>query len=255
MTLKISLVLAHKKLLAVALAVAGLVVLGPAGHVQAAPINPVSYGSLDVTGMIDFESLSPGPLPGLSIDGVLDLEGASFAEHFSGQSFGTSGNFDTLAGSPSGPLTLVSGAVGENIVAADLGGVGIGGLGPLGFPSLSANGEGALAILFDIDTHQFGIEIRGGDGGNARFDFFQRDGTLIESVTLSGVTSGLFGFERDLGLIDIAGVTVTNDDIEGFGMDNVRFLQVVPEPSSAMLIGLGLGWLGRSRGRSIETRA
>jgi hypothetical protein len=67
-------------------------------------------------------------------------------------------------------------------------------LGPLGFPNLSANGEGALAILFDDDASEFGFEIRGINSGtgSATLDFYRRDGTLIESVNFALLVDGLF---------------------------------------------------------------
>jgi hypothetical protein len=216
----------------------GLLLCLPASS-TAAPINPTSYAALTVPGLEDFESLSPGPFPGASYDGVLDLEGASYAERFAGQTLGTSGTFDTLSGTPTGPLTLLSGATGENLVAADSGTVGITGLGPLGYPDLSANGEGAFSVLFDVDGAEFGFELRGTNSGSATLAFFRRDGTLIDTIVLAALTDGFYGFVRDGGVADIAGVSVTNDDVQGFGFDNLRF-EVVPEPATAALVSFGL---------------
>lgn len=217
---------------------------------SAAPINSASYGSLTGTGLVDFNGLPAAPLPGTAVDGILDLDGASFAERFAGQTLGSSGDFDTLSGTPTDPLALVSGAVGENLVAANLGGIiGIAGLGPLGFPDAAANGEGSIAILFDDDTAEFGLEILGVDAstGGATFDFYQRDGTLIDSVTIALASDGLFGFTRDGGLVDIAGVIITNDDLGGIGVDNVVFQLPIPEPSTALLLLSGLCGLGARR--------
>ena len=221
----------------------GSLVLGIASPALGAPINPVAYGSLTGTGLIDFDDVPAAPLPGVSIEGVLDLDGASFAERFAGQTLGVGGFgpfSDTVSGSPTDPLTLVAGAPGENLVAADLGGIiGIAGLGPVGFPDADANGEGAVAILFDEDTAEVGIEILGVDAASvgAIFQFFRRDGTLIDTVTVPLPVASLFvGFERELGTVDIAGVVITNDDLGGIGYDNLVFQQAVPEPSTGLLV-------------------
>lgn len=239
-----------RNLLLAALLASGMVGISA----SAAPINATSYGSLTSTGLIDFEDLVAAPFPGTAIEGVLDLDGASFAERFDGQTTGVAGNFDTLTGSPTNPLTLVAGATGQNLVAANAGGIGIAGLGPLGFPDLDANGEGALSILFDDDTSEFGLEIRGVDAGTGdlNLDFYRRDGTLIESVSFALVADGFFGFVRELGIIDIAGVAITNDDVGGVGVDNIVF-QPVPEPSTALSVVLGLAILARRQPRKLRS--
>ncbi len=214
---------------------------------SAAPINPTAYGSLTSAALIDFESLAPGPFPGVSIDGVLVQTGASFAERFAGQTLGTSGTFDTLSGTPTGPLSLVAGAPGQNLVAADAGGIGIAGLGPLGYPDLSANGEGSIAMLFDVDTSEVGFEVRGVDAGTMTLGFYRRDGSLIDTLNFA-LFNGFFGFTRDGGLADIAGVTITNDDVEGVGLDNFVF-QPIPEPGSGVMVVLGLLALSGRRAR------
>ena len=123
---------------------------------NAAPINQLPYASLSGTGLIDFEGVAAAPFPGTSIEGVLDLGGASFGERFDGQTLGISGNFDVLSGLPLGSPTLLAGGPSENLVAVN------------------------------------------------------------------------------------AGLTNTNDDPDGFGVDNIRFQQPIPEPASFVLVGLGL---------------
>jgi len=214
----------------------------------ATPIDLTPYASLSVTGLEDFESLAAPPYPGAPFDGVVDLDGSAYAERFAGQTLGASGLFDTLSGLPSGPLSLVAGAASQNLVAATLGSVGVSGLGAAGFPAEDANGEGAFSILLDVDSAEFGIEILGANAGTATFDFYRRDGSLIESVTLTGLSDGLYGFAREGGEIDIAGVSITNDDPAGIGFDNVRF--AVPEPGSAGLLALGLLGTGLAARRS-----
>ncbi|MEM9353838.1 MAG: PEP-CTERM sorting domain-containing protein [Planctomycetota bacterium] len=213
----------------------------PSGH--ALPVNLTPYGSLTATGLVDFNSLPSAPFPGVSTEGVVDLDGASFAEHFAGQAIGVSGDFDTVSGSPNDPLALVPGAVGENITVGNVGGiVAIAGLGPNAWPLASANGEGSLAILFDDDTAEFGLEILGVDPstGGATFDFYRRNGTLIDSVTVPLPSNGFFGFVRELDTVDIAGVVITNDDVGGIAIDNVVFQLPIPEPGTWTLAALGV---------------
>jgi len=38
------------------------------------------------------------------------------------------------------------------------------------------------------------------------------------------LSDGFYGFARDRGVVDIAGVSITNDDSAGIGFDNARFL-------------------------------
>ncbi len=219
----------------------------PAG---AAPIDLASYGSLTGTGLVDFNDVPAAPFPGISTEGVLDLDGASFAERFDGQTLGSAGDFDTLSGTPNDPLLLLAGAPGENLAAGNLGGIiGIAGLGPLGHPDPAANGEGTIAILFDDDTAEFGVEILGVDPstGGATFDFYRRNGTLIDSVTVLLPSDGLFGFVREAGVVDIAGIVISNDDVGGIAIDNVVFQEPIPEPSTALLLGAGLMALTRRR--------
>ncbi|MGI9506103.1 MAG: hypothetical protein ACR2RE_23940, partial [Geminicoccaceae bacterium] len=73
------------------------------------------------------------------------------------------------------------------------------GIGPIGFPNFNGIGEGSVAILFDNDQSQFGFQSVGGNLGTANFDFFRRDGSLIQTLTPTNLTSNSFGFERDGG--------------------------------------------------------
>ena len=225
----------------------GVLVALLAATAAAAPIDTVPYASLTGAGLEDFESIAAGGFPGTNLDGVVVLDGASFAERFAGQALGVAGDFDTLSGTPSDSLTLVAGAPGQNLVAMDAGGVGITGLGPLGYPLDPANGEGAFSILLDVDSSEFGIEIRGSNAGTATLEFFRRDGSSIDTVVLPGLTDGFYGFSREFGAVDIAGVSITNDDAAGIGFDNVRF--EVPEPATGTLWAIGLTALGIGRGR------
>lgn len=186
------------------------------------PIAEVDPGTLTCDGNITFDDVTGGPSPGTNYDVVFESDGADFAERFAGQTLSASGNFDVLSGTPSDPLTLQVGAANQNLnVFVNASSQVLTGLGPLGFPDGAAIGEGSFAVLFDFDQSEFGFDLVGGDGGSATVDFFSRDGALIDSIVLSGLSSQSYGFQRAGGVNDVAGITVQNDDGAGVGFDNL----------------------------------
>ena len=154
--------------------IAGILLAGclNAGFASAYIID-AEYGDLSGNGGIDFDSLATGGAA-TNYNGIIDLDGASFAEHFFGQSLSVSGTSDVLSGTPTGAPTLVIGAPGENLVVLDdptFGSV-LSGLGPEGFAAgYDAYGEGAIAILFDNEQAEFGFGYVGGDLGLAVIEF------------------------------------------------------------------------------------
>jgi hypothetical protein len=216
---------------------------------MASPINQVDYFSLIGTALIDFEGPSGGTDPGTNYDGVIDLNAVKFAERFVGQVLTTSGSSDVLSGSPVGGLSLQVGAPNQNlnIVAYAFDDNVIDGLGPLGFPNSGGIGEGAIAILFDNDQSEFGFRLVGGGSGSAQIEFWKRDGSPIDAITLMNLRTEYFGFSREGGIQDIAGISIWNTDLGGIGFDDIRF-NVVPVPPALYLFGSGLlGLIGISR--------
>jgi PEP-CTERM motif len=219
---------------------------------SAAAINQVAYASLTGTGLVTFDDVAGGAAPGTNYDGILASGGEHFAERFVGQTRSTNGDFDVLSGSPTGTLTLQVGASGQNLnVIVNAGTQVMDGLGPAGFPNFNAIGEGAFAVLFTNDQSQFGFQLVGGNGGSATVNFYRRDSSLIQSIVVGGLADAFYGFSRDLGVQDIAGISIFNDDLGGIAIDNLKFdvpsTATVPEPSTLTLMGLGALFLRRRR--------
>jgi hypothetical protein len=179
------------------------------------PIAPCDFA-------IVFGDVASAPPPGFSHDGVLESGFTDFAERFAGQSVSAAGDFDVLDGNPSNPLALVAGAPGRNLdVMSYLGRPVLSPLGPRGFPEFTAVGEGALAVLFDRDQAHLSFDVIGGDGGSAHLEFFRRDGSRIDAITLTGLSDRRYAFLRDLRLRDIAGFSMWNDDLAGVGIERL----------------------------------
>jgi hypothetical protein len=225
---------------------------------QAAPINSVSYGSLTGTEIVDFDDLPSASAAGSNYDTTFVSRGVGFGERFNGQSLGSSGNFDTLGGSATGSLSVIAGSANHNLDILLYNGSNVlTGLGPLGYPNFDAVGEGSFAALFSTDQSQFGFQLVGGNSGNAFVSFFKRDGSLISTVTVSGLAEGFYGFQREGNVQDIAGISIYNDDAGGIGFDNLKHdvrsdvpTPTVPEPETYALMLAGLGavaWIARRR--------
>jgi hypothetical protein len=227
--------------------VAGIAWIGLATSAQALPVNQIPPAGLTGTTVIDFETL-PGGF--VNRDSVLSFPDASFGERFDGQTVVMVLNFDGLSGSPTSPLALLAGDPNDNLTTVEtFGDVVLYGNSHFGYPFFSAIGEGAVSVLYAIDQSQVGFQLEGAEGGPGTIQFFRRDGTLISTVTLPFV-NGALAFERDLGIADIAGISITNTDSGGVGFDDF-VVQPIPEPGTAALVGAGTllmaGWRLRKR--------
>jgi hypothetical protein len=184
----------------------------------------VDPDTLNLPRIITFEETRSGQGPGHYINGLLVLEGAVFAERFAGQIVVADGDHDAIIGDALAPLTPMPGEKGQNVSVVYMGGNNVlNGYGVAGFPKRQAQGEGAIAFLFDDDQSALSFQLRGGESGSARAVFLRRDGAVIATLALPPPGEHAFGFVRLGGDADIAGVLITNRDPQGLALDNIRF--------------------------------
>lgn len=189
-----------------------------------APVCLVDPDSLALVRVITFDDIHSGAGPGRNVDDILPLDGAVFGERFAGQSVTTETNHDLISGDALSPLTMMAGARGQNLsVVRFSGNAVINGYGTAGYPKREAQGEGAIAVLFDNDQSDLAFDLRGGEAGVAVVTFHRRDGTVIHSVPIDPTGEFAVGFARADGARDIAGFILTNTDPQGLALDTLRF--------------------------------
>jgi hypothetical protein len=189
-----------------------------------APVCLAHPDDLALSQIITFESTPAGHGPGHQFADILVLDGARFGERFAGQSVEADGDHDRITGQATPPLELLPGARGQNLSVVFMNGNRLlNGYGVAGYPRRHAQGEGAIAFLFDTDQAALAFEVRGGEGGAVRVLFLRRDASVIAEIDLTPAGERPYGFLRGDGSADIAGVVVTNTDAQGIGFDNLRF--------------------------------
>ena len=180
--------------------------------------------SLGLTRIITFDDTQSSAGPGHQIIDLLVLDGAVFGERFAGQSVSSAGDHDVVVGSALRPLTVMPGDQGQNLSVVFFNGNNVlNGYGMAGYPRRNAQGEGAIAFLFDEDQSALSFQLRGGEAGTAHVRFLARDGTVLSSLDLPPAHEHAYGFLRANGANDIAGVVLTNTDPQGLAIDNIRF--------------------------------
>ena len=188
------------------------------------PVCLVDPATLTLTQIITFDTVGSGAGPGRNLDEVLVLPGAAFGERFAGQSVTSEGDHDAILGAAQRPLSMLPGAPGQNLsLVSFYGNTVLNGYGAAGFPKREAQGEGAIAVLFDDDQSALAFDLRGGEAGAAQVSFLRRDGTLIGEVQIRPTGEFAVGFLRSTGDADIAGMVITNSDPQGIAIDTLRF--------------------------------
>lgn len=181
-------------------------------------VDPATLSCVQTT---TFDDVPGGAAPGVNYDGIFASVGVYFSERFVGQSLSYSGNFDVVTGAPSDPLFPQVGLPGQNLNVFAFSTNVLDGLGPLGFPDFDAIGEGSVAMYFPIGQSEIGFQLVGGNAGTATLHFYRSNGSLIDTIVISGLAETSYGFKRAGGVPDIAGVLILTDDAAGIGIDNV----------------------------------
>ena len=171
---------------------------------------------------------------------------ATISGIFDGQTSTNNGGWEAVNGTPTVPLALVGQGPSQNVVLLRdnnyntnvVAGLFDGGV------------RGALSVLFETDQELVGLDLLGTgdafmdtDAEDVVFQFFARDGSLIDTETLSGGGTtnidGTYVFSVDATDPLIAGFTITNNDPNGVVFGAFRWDGTAPEPSAAALVLLG----------------
>jgi hypothetical protein len=193
---------------------------------QIVSIDPASVPCAQVT---NFEDLAGGDTPGSNYEGLIWSGGMQFGELFAGQTLGASGDFDAVSGTPTNPLTELAGSAGHNLDVLTYVSNVLTGLGPVGFPDIDAIGEGSMAMMFAAPQARVSFQLAGGNGGSATVTFYRADGSLIDTVVITGLAEDFYGFETADQSNSIVGILVQTTDASGIGVDNIcREGAVVP---------------------------
>ena len=188
------------------------------------PVCAVSPDELSLTRLIDFERMAGGYGPGRLYRRVIVADGASFGEHLQGQARGAQGPYDRITGAASTPLQLAEVPRGQLLSITRVGTSRVlNGQGPAGYPKREAEGEGAIAVLFEHDQAALSLDIVGGEGGTGWILFLARDGSELDRHELPDLREETRAFHTPALVPRIAALVLTNDDPEGIAIDNLRF--------------------------------
>lgn len=188
------------------------------------PVCGVDPQELSLARLVDFEDMAGGYGPGRLYRQMIEADGVSFGEHLAGQSRGADGPYDRIDGPATPPLRLGDVPRGALLSITRVGKSSVlNGQGPAGYPKREAEGEGAIAILFDHDQAALSVDIVGGEGGTGWFLFLARDGSVLDRHDLTGLGEETRAFRTPGMEPRIAALVITNDDPEGIAIDNLRF--------------------------------
>ncbi len=173
----------------------------------------------------------PIDLSGATSDSLILAPGGSLAQTFAGQTvFGDSG----ISGTPSSPLALQP--AGPLDVQFFDPGVTASGNSILSSP----NNVGPLSVLLDSPARSINWTMGASSSGSSvDIDFFDGNGTTVDTVHL--VMGDGYNVYNVGSAVPFRGFTIyNNDDPNGVRYMNISYDGIVPEPSTALLLGLGL---------------
>ncbi|SFJ77001.1 hypothetical protein [Methylophaga sulfidovorans] len=184
-------------------------------------------------------------LSGATSSTLIDADGASFSQTFTGQTASGSG----ISGSPTGPLSLApSGTI--SVVSFNPGCTGCDSGNSLLTPS---SFQGPLSILFDFNADSFSWVMGSSNAGsNVTVDLFSNNGSLINTVLIS-MLDGYNKYSIS-GLGAFAGLTF-RDNNDSYGVrymdlsyNSVAGVSEVPIPAAALMFAPALlGFMGLRR--------
>lgn len=202
-----------------------------AGGISSAYAAIIQDNTITPIELNDFEGQ-----PTAIVDSDLVLPGASYSEKFDGQLLSLNGDFDTLSGQPTDPLTLVAGSVGQNLYTSSYeGSMTLAGCGSLNCPNFEGIGEGAVSVLLDYDTDEIGFDVVGSHSGTGTVQIFGRNGDTLATFIVN-LADSFFGFKTTAGE-RIAGISLTNFNGGGIGFDNFKFNQLPNIPQLTCVDG------------------
>lgn len=187
--------------------------------------------------LADFEDFGvpTGTRSRVDYNGRLVLSGLSISERLTGQSLrivtGAGGPFDAVTGSPSLPLTLMSGQPWENLALRRQGrNVVLYGSGKSDQNGRIRLGESSIAMLFEHDQAAIGMRVFSLDTMPGRrftdtlVKFYDRQGSLLKEITLSLFGRPTYvGFQTIDGASNIAAIVVTTTNPGGVGLDDIIY--------------------------------